>query len=504
MLFTFLFIFILCVCVCVTNTTMINYIWMQMKEELKSLARFAGPIIMTSFLIYSRSVVSMLFLGHLGKAELAGGSLALGFGNITGISILRGLSTGMDPICCQAFGAKRWSVLSQTFLKTLCLLLLVSIPISILWLNMEPILLWLGQDPAITQVAKVYMVFSIPELLAQAHHLPLRIFLRTQGITTPITVASVASALLHPLINYFLVTYLKLGVEGVALSLAWNTLNLNVGLMIYLALSSKPLKPWHGVTIPSTFQGWQPLLSLAIPSAVSVCLEWWWYEIMLFLCGLLNNPQNTVAAMGILIQTTGMLYIVPFSLSAGITTRIGHALGAGEPIRAQWTAIIGLSTGFAFGLTAFLFMTSVRSVWGKLYTDEPEILRMISSALPILGLCEISNSPQTVACGVLTGTARPKLGARINLYAFYFIGLPVAVLATFTLKTGFLGLWFGLMTAQISCLCMLVRTLLRTDWIQQSVRAVELAAAVGEETAKEEEDVETGALIDDNADDDHL
>uniref|UniRef100_A0A803QEL5 Uncharacterized protein n=1 Tax=Cannabis sativa TaxID=3483 RepID=A0A803QEL5_CANSA len=223
---------------------------------------------MTTLLIYSRSIVSMLFLGRLGKTELAGGSLALGFGNITGNSILRGLSTGMDPICCQAYGAKRFSVLSHAFQKTFCLLLLVSIPISALWLNMEPICIWLGQDPATIRVAKIYMAFS---------------------------------------------------------------------------------------------------------------------------------------------------------------------------------------------------------------------------ALPILGLCELGNTPQTAACGVLNGMARPNLGARINLCAFYGVGLPVAVLVTFKFRYGFLGLWIGLLSAQISCLGMMVYVLVQTDWKHQSKRAEEMVSGTDEENQKNPE-----------------
>ncbi|KAF4393948.1 hypothetical protein G4B88_025917 [Cannabis sativa] len=459
----------------------------EVSEELRSLVKIAWPIIMTTLLIYSRSIVSMLFLGRLGKTELAGGSLALGFGNITGNSILRGLSTGMDPICCQAYGAKRFSVLSHAFQKTFCLLLLVSIPISALWLNMEPICIWLGQDPATIRVAKIYMAFSVPELLAQAHLHPLRIFLRTQGLTFPLTVAATCSAILHLPINYFLVFHLKLGVAGVALALAWNTVNLNLGLLIYILFSNKPLKPWTGLTIFSTFQGWGPLLKLALPSCAAVCLEWWWYEIMMFLCGILKNPQASLASMGILIQTTGLLYVFPISLSAGLTTRVGHALGSGQPVRAQWTAILGLAFAFGFGLLALVLMIMVRSWWGRLYTDEPQVLDLLSKALPILGLCELGNTPQTAACGVLNGMARPNLGARINLCAFYGVGLPVAVLVTFKFRYGFLGLWIGLLSAQISCLGMMVYVLVQTDWKHQSKRAEEMVSGTDEENQKNPE-----------------
>lgn len=440
----------------------------------------------------------MLFLGHLGKLELAGGSLALGFSNITGNSILKGLAIGMDPICGQAFGAKRWSVLSQIYLKTLCLLLLVCVPISVLWLNVEPIFSRLGQDAEITQVAKAYMVFSIPELVAQACLQPLRIFLRTQGLTTPLTIACVCSVILHLPINYIFVIYFDMKVKGVSLALAMNTINLNLGLIIYLFASTVPLKPWHGTTVLSFFQGWRPLLALAIPSCLSVCLEWWWYEIILFFCGLLSDPKDSVAAMGIMIQTTGLLYTFPFSLSTGICTRVGQALGANHPSRAQMISVVGLTAALAFGVSASILMTTIKSVWGRIYTDEPQVLNLVSSALPILGLCELGNSPQTAACGVLTATARPKVGLRINLCSFYLVGLPVAVLTTFVFKMGFQGLWFGLLSAQCSCVCMMTYTLIRTDWKHQAKRAEELTSATG---VDRNNDLETGLLSDDQQQD---
>lgn len=74
--------------------------------ESKCIANIALPMILVGFLMYSRSMISMLFLGRLGGLSLAGGSLAIGFANITGYSVLSGLAIGMEPICGQAFGAK--------------------------------------------------------------------------------------------------------------------------------------------------------------------------------------------------------------------------------------------------------------------------------------------------------------------------------------------------------------------------------------------------------------
>jgi MATE family multidrug resistance protein len=302
--------------------------------------------------------------------------------------------------------------------------------------------------------------------------------------------ASIA-ALLHLPMNYFLATHLKLGVKGIALATGMNSINITLSMLVYVVFSKKSLKPWQGVTIfNSLFHGWKPLLSLAIPSCLSICLEWWWYEIMLFLCGLLSNPQTSVSTMGILIQTLGFLYVFPFSLSASLTTRIGHSLGSGQASRAQGTAIIGILIAFLLGTSAFIGLILVRKNWGKLFTDEVQIIDMIRKILPILGLCEISNWAQTVSCGILAGTARPYIGARINLCAFYLIGLPISIFATFVYNYGLVGLWYGMLAAQVSCVCMMLYTLIQTDWGQQTRRALELSQKSAEqESVIDEESV---------------
>ncbi|KAH7865369.1 hypothetical protein Vadar_005702 [Vaccinium darrowii] len=454
----------------------------EVVEELLLLGKTAFPLLMTTLLFSSKQIISMLFFGRLGNIELAGGSLAIAFANVTGYSVMKGLSLAMDPICCQAYGAKRWSVLGQMYLKTFILLVCASVPISLLWLNVEYVFLRLGQDRVITKVAKVYLMFSIPELLAHAHLHPLRSFLRTQSLNSPATIVATCTTILHLPITYLFVTYLKLGVKGIALSSVCYVFNMNVGLLIYIAMSKVALKPWVGATVISTFQGWGPLLGLAIPSMCSVCLEWWWYEIVLFLGGLLNDPQSTVAAVGVLIQTIGVIYVVPSTLNVSISQRVGHELGAGEAHRAQRAAIIGITIALGYGLTAFCLTFMLRSVWGKIYTNDRETLALIATALPIIGLAEVGNSPQTAACGVLVGSARPKVGVRINLTAFYLIGLPLAVTLAFVLNFGFWGLWWGLVAAEYACVAMMLYTVYQTDWKHQAKRAEELSTlAAGEE-----------------------
>ncbi|CAJ1972010.1 unnamed protein product [Sphenostylis stenocarpa] len=136
--------------------------------------------------MYSRAMISMIFLGYLGEMELVGGSLSIGFANITGYSVISGLAMGMEPICGQTYGAKQWKLLGLTLQRTMLLLLSTSIPISFMWLYMKRILLWPGQDHKIALVAQTFIIFSIPNLFLLSLLHPLRIYLRTQSITLPL------------------------------------------------------------------------------------------------------------------------------------------------------------------------------------------------------------------------------------------------------------------------------------------------------------------------------
>ncbi|KAJ1375250.1 Multi antimicrobial extrusion protein [Sesbania bispinosa] len=373
-------------------------------REAKSLLVVAFPIALTALIFYTRSMVSMLFLGKLGDVELAAGSLAIAFANITGYSVLSGLSLGMEPLCSQAFGAKRPKLLSLTLHRCIIFLLACSIPISLLWFNMSRIFLFLHQQERITNMAQKYLIFLLPDLVTNSFLHPIRVYLRAQSITHPVT-------------------------------------------------------------------GWEPLIRLAAPSCVSVCLEWWWYEIMIVLCGLLVDPTATVAAMGILIQTTSLIYVFPSSLGFAVSTRVGNELGANRPSRARISAVVAVFFAAVMGFSAVVFASSMRHRWGRMFTGDEEILRLTAAALPILGLCELGNCPQTVGCGVVRGTARPNTAANVNLSAFYLVGMPVAVGLAFWLDVGFCGLWLGLLSAQVCCAGLMLYMIGTTDWEHQACRA---------------------------------
>ncbi|CAI0374645.1 unnamed protein product [Linum tenue] len=453
----------------------------QILEELKELWSMAFPVTASHLTAFFRSAVSVIFLGRLGSLELAGGALSIGFTNITGYSVMVGLASGLEPVCSQAYGSKNWDLLHVSLQRMVLILCAAAAPITFLWLNLRPIMVFLGQDPDIASTAATYCLYALPDLWTNALLQPLRVYLRSQNVTKPVMYCSIAAVALHAPLNYLAVAVLGLGVRGVAMAAVVTNVN-TVGLMIgYMWWARRrggggrgewKVVGWSGGGGGDGGGGMGALLRLAVPSCVGICLEWWWYEVVTVMAGYLPDPTLAVAATGILIQTTSMMYTLPMALAGCVSARVGNELGAGNPDKAKLAATVALGCAFVIGVINVLWTVILRERWAGLFTKDDLVKGFVSSVLPIIGLCELGNCPQTTGCGVLRGTARPAIAARINLGSFYFIGTPVAVGLAFGLKVGFPGLWFGLLSAQVACVVSILYVIWAcTDWEHEALKA---------------------------------
>jgi MATE family multidrug resistance protein len=186
--------------------------------------------------------------------------------------------------------------------------------------------------------------------------------------------------------------------------------------------------------------------------------------------------------------------------SIGIV-QVGNELGAGKPYKAKLAAMVALGCAFVIGVLNVTWTVFLRERWAGLFTKDVLVKGLVAAVLPIIGLCELGNCPQTTGCGILRATARPAVGARINLGSFYFVGTPVAVGLAFGLNIGFSGLWFGLLSAQIACaLSILYVVMVRTDWEHEAFKAkeltsMEMSACNGAGHKEHEQDEESKGLL---------
>ncbi|XP_066367018.1 protein DETOXIFICATION 16-like isoform X1 [Miscanthus floridulus] len=438
--------------------------------EAKRLMRLAGPIVASCVLQNVVNMASVMFVGHLGELPLAGASLATSLANVTGYSLLTGMATALDTLCGQAFGARQLHLLGVYKQRAMVVLGLACVPIALVWAYAGRILLFLGQDPQIAAQAGAYARWLIPSLAA---YVPLQChvrFLQTQSVVLPVTASSGATALCHLIVCWALVYKAGMGSKGAALSNAVSyAINLII-LALYVRLSAACKETWHGFSWEAFKDLWR-FTELAWPSAMMICLEWWSFEVLVLLSGLLPNPQLETSVLSICLNTGALLYMIPLGLTYSISTRVSNELGARHPQAAKMATKVVVYMALSEGVVISLTMTMLRNIWGYMYSNEKEIVTYISKMLPILGISFFIDGLHSSLSGVLTGCGKQKIGAAVNLGAFYLLGIPMAVLLAFIFHLNGMGLWLGIVCGSVTKLVFLLFVTCSIDWDKEAIKA---------------------------------
>ncbi|KAI5677277.1 hypothetical protein M9H77_08227 [Catharanthus roseus] len=442
----------------------------EIVEELKRQLRLALPLIAVSFLQYCLQVISIMFVGHLGELPLSSASIATSLASVTGFSVLLGMGSALETLCGQSYGAKEYHMLGIYTQRGMFVLLVLSIFLAVIWFYTGDILIAFGQDEEISTEAGKFNCAMIPGLFAYALLQCINRFLQTQNIVLPMMLSSGIAALFHILICWLLVFKTGFQSRGAALANAISYWINVVLLAIYIKFSSDCKKTWTGFS-KEAFYDTLNFLKLAIPSAVMICFEYWAFEMVVLLSGLLLNPKLETSVLSISLNTCWMVYMISVGLGAAISTRVSNELGAGNPGGARLAVCVVVIVAILEGLIVGTVTILVRHVWGKLYSDEEEVIKYVAKMLPLLAVSDFFDGFQCVLSGAARGCGWQNLCAIINLGAYYIVGIPSAVLLAFFFHIGGMGLWLGIICALFVQVVALVAINLCTNWDSEARNA---------------------------------
>ncbi|XWS11012.1 hypothetical protein CRYUN_Cryun38cG0047200 [Craigia yunnanensis] len=417
--------------------------------EAKKQVLFAVPMVLSNVFYFSITMVSVMFAGHLGELELAGSTLANSWATVTGFAFMTGLSGALETLCGQGFGAKMHRMLA-IYLQASCIISFIfSVIISILWFYTEPILVLLHQNPEISRTAALYMKYLIPGLFAYGFVQNILRFLQTQSMVIPLVLFSVIPLSIHFGIVYSLVNRTSLGFKGAPLAASISLWISFILLAMYVVFAKKFENTWKGLSLES-FHYILRNLKLALPSAAMVCLEFWAFEILVFLAGLMPNSETSTSLIAICVNTENIAYMITYGLSAAASTRVSNELGAGNPNRAKHAMAVTLKLSMLLALAVVLTLAFGHDIWAGFFGDSPSIIKKFAEMTPFLAVSIAIDAIQGVLSAVARGCGWQHLAVWANLGTFYFIGMPIAVVLGFKLKLYVKGLWIGLICG-LSC-----------------------------------------------------
>lgn len=412
-------------------------------EEAKNQVVFSLPMILANVFYYAIPLVSVMSAGHLGQLELAGATLANSWATVTGFAFMIGLSGALETLCGQGFGAKHYRMLGIYLQASWITSLFSSIIISFLWIYTEPILILLHQDPSISKQAALYMKYLIPGLVAYGVIQNILRFLQTQSIVIPLIFFSALPMAIHFGIAYAFVYLTSLGFKGASLAASVSLWISMLMLVTYVLCAKKFEHTWEGFSFES-FSFILTILKLALPSAAMVCLEYWAFEILVFLAGLMPNSELTTSLIAMCVNTESVAYMITYGLSAAASTRVSNELGAGNPDQAKNAMAVTVKLSVLLALLVVLALGFGHNIWAGFFSNSPEIIKEFASLTPLLAISITLDSVQGVLSGVARGCGWQHLAVWANLGTFYFIGMPIAAILGFKLSLYVKGLWIGL------------------------------------------------------------
>ncbi|XP_041626069.1 multidrug and toxin extrusion protein 2 isoform X1 [Vulpes lagopus] len=429
--------------------------------EVWTLIALSGPLYLFQALTFMIHFVSSVFCGHLGKLELAAVTLAVAFVNVCGVSIGLGLSSACDTLMSQSFGSPNKKHVGVILQRGTLVLLLCCFPCWALFLNTETILLLFRQDPAVSRLTQEYVLIVIPTLPACFLYVLLAKYLQNQGIVWPQVFSGIVGNCINGLVNYILVSMLSLGVKGSAYAVTISYFVQTIFLFLYIVLKKLHLETWAGWS-SQCLQDWGSFFSLAIPSMLMICIEWWAYEIGSFLMGLISVLD--LSSQAIIYELATIVYMIPLGLSNAVCVRVGTALGAADTAQAKRSAISGMLCAVGTSLVVGMLLSVLKNKLGHIFTNDEEVIALVNKVLPIYIVFQLFEAICCVYGGVLRGTGKQAFGAIANAVMYYVIGLPLGIVLTFVVRMRIMGLWLGMLACGLLAAAAFAVYTARMDW----------------------------------------
>ncbi|XP_014004877.1 multidrug and toxin extrusion protein 1 isoform X1 [Salmo salar] len=444
--------------------------WMSVEiEEMVEILKLAGPMFISMLMLMLISFVSTVFCGHLGKTELAAVTLATSVVNITGISIGTGLASAFDTVISQIFGSNNLKYVGVIVQRGILILLLSCFPCWALLINTEPILLAIHQSPEVSRLTQLYVRIFMPALPACFMYQLQGRYLQNQGIIWPQVITGVVGNLLNAITNYTFLYQLNLGVAGSAAANTISQYTLAIVIYVYIIWRGLHKATWDGWS-RDCLQEWGPFLYLAVPSMLMMCLEWWTYEIGVFMAGLIGEAE--LGAMSALYQVSSITFMFPLGFAVAANVRMGNALGAGNTEQAKLSGKVSFICAITVSLVIAIILGLTKDVLGYIFTQDQDVIKKAAPLLLLYAFHHVFDAIAVLMGGVVRGAGKQMVGAVSYLVGYYIIGLPIAVSLMFPFKMCILGFRIGFFLCSILHSVFLIVYMCKLNWKQTTYEAL--------------------------------
>ncbi|KAG8649902.1 hypothetical protein MANES_08G150475v8, partial [Manihot esculenta] len=365
-------------------------------EESKQLWKIAFPAIVSRVALFGIYVVTQAFIGHIGKLELAAYAIVQIMAIRFAHGILLGMTSAIDTLCGQAFGAKQYHMLGIYLQRSLIINLGTATVLLPAFIFSEFIFKLLVEQEDIAKLGGYISLWFIPILYFLALHITIQKYLQAQLKNSIVGWVSALSFLLHLVLSWIFVSKLSLGIPGAMIAMIASTWLILVGEFVYVIGGWCP-DTWKGFTL-AAFSNLFPVLKLSLSSGLMLCLELWYNApaVLVLLAGYMKNATTEIAAFSICLNVTAWDFMICVGFWAAISVRVANELGRGNARAANLSVKVAVSTSVSIGVFFWILCLAFGRQIAYLFTNEKEVADAVSSLSFLLAFSVLLNSFQAV------------------------------------------------------------------------------------------------------------
>ncbi len=405
------------------------------RQETRALLALGLPIVLSQVAQVVMGLLDTVMSGHAGAFEQA----VVGLGVSLWIPVFIGLMSvvqAVSPIIAHHFGAGDHDAVARDAREGLWLALYVGLLPLLLVGFAPPLLTFFDIDPRLAARTGVFLWGIALGLPAALLYRSLSFYSSSVNQTRPVMVLAWIGLVVNALLNWVLI-YGHLGAPAMGgAGCGWAT---GVGMWVSLgalalwtarAPAYKPFYVWRDWRRPS-WEAQKRLLELGLPMGGAGFAEVAAFCSIGVLVGRFGDVQ--IAAHLVALNVSSLVFMVPMGLSAAITVRVGHALGAGDPRAARHAAWSGIGVALVFALAMMGPIVLARHEVAALYSSDAAVKVLAANLMLFAAFWQLFDATQVTAIGALRGYKRTVLPMVLMLVAFWGLGIPAGV---------WLG-WFG-------------------------------------------------------------
>ncbi|URE42454.1 protein TRANSPARENT TESTA [Musa troglodytarum] len=433
-------------------------------NESKRLWRIVGPAIFLRTTSYSMNLVTQAFAGHLGDLELAAMSL--------------GMASALETLCGQAYGAKKHHMLGVYLQRSWIVLLGCAVLLLPIYIQATPLLELVGEPAELAREAGRVCIWFIPMHLSFAFLFPLNRFFQSQLKNSVSAVASGLVLAVHIFLSWLVVYKLDQGLRGASLTLCFSWWLQVLGQFAYVVCGGCP-QTWKGFSMDAFLELWE-FVKLSAASGVMLCLENWYYLVLILLTGSLKNAEIAVDAISICMNINNWELMIPLAFFAGTGVRVANELGAGNSRGAKFATVVSVVTSTVIGLFNFCVIVVLHDKFALIFSSSTVVLDAVDKLSLLLAIAILLNSIQPILSGVAVGAGWQATVAYVNVGSYYLIGIPVGVIMGWVFHLGVRGVWAGMIGGTAVQTVVLIYLTMRCDWDKELGMASALETLCGQ------------------------